>query len=68
MRNVQKETEPERLSYTVQGFCEATGLGTSKTYQLIAEGRLRTVKVGKRRLILAESVRALLREAADAAA
>jgi excisionase family DNA binding protein len=35
------------------------GIGRSKTYQLIDEGRLETVTIGRRRLVRADSVRAL---------
>ena len=35
------------------------GIGRSKTYQLIGEGQLDTVTIGRRRLVRAESVRVL---------
>jgi excisionase family DNA binding protein len=37
----------------------ALGLGRSKTYQLISEGKLATVTIGRRRLVRVESVRTL---------
>ncbi|WP_394887978.1 excisionase family DNA-binding protein [Mesorhizobium sp. AaZ16] len=36
---------------TIDGFCRWAGIGRSLTYKEIAAGRLRSVKVGKRRLI-----------------
>lgn len=38
---------------------KALGLGRSKVYNLIAEGRLETVTIGRRRLVRVESVKAL---------
>jgi excisionase family DNA binding protein len=37
----------------------AIGLGRSKLYELIGEGRLETVTIGRRRLVRIESLRAL---------
>lgn len=38
---------------------KALGLGRSKLYELIAEGRLETVTIGRRRLVRVDSVRSL---------
>lgn len=38
---------------------KALGLGRSKIYELIGEGRLETVSIGRRRLVRVESIRAL---------
>lgn len=38
-----------------------TGLGRTYFYKLMGEGKLRSVKIGKRRLILRASLMALLR-------
>ena len=51
---------PEPLSYTIDGAMRATGLGRSKIYRLIEEGRLAKCKIGTRTLILAASLRALI--------
>jgi excisionase family DNA binding protein len=48
------------MSYTLQEFCKLTGLGMTKTFDLIGTGKLRSVKIGRRRLIPAEAVRELL--------
>jgi excisionase family DNA binding protein len=37
----------------------ALGLGRSKVYDLISEGRLETVTIGRRRLVRVQSVKAL---------
>jgi excisionase family DNA binding protein len=39
---------------------QALGLGRTKTYELINEGRLETVKIGRRRLVKVQSIRRLL--------
>jgi excisionase family DNA binding protein len=36
------------------------GIGRSKTYQLIEQGDLATVNIGRRRLVVVESVRSLV--------
>ena len=55
---------PQPLSYTIQGAMAATGLGRSKLYELMASGALAKLKVGKRTLIRADSLRALIDGAA----
>lgn len=50
------------LAYDMATACRVSSLGASKLYELIAEGRLSTSKVGKRRLIHADSLRRLIAE------
>ena len=54
---------------SVQAFCAWAGIGRTKVYEEIEEGRLRTVTSGRRRLVpTAEAERwlnLLLSEAAD---
>lgn len=42
--------------------CRALGIGRSKVYDLINEGRLEKVKIGKRTLVRVASIRALAGE------
>ena len=49
----------EPITVTVEGARKALGLGTTKIYELIGQGSLRTIKVGRRTLITTESIRAL---------
>ena len=49
----------EPLLYSILDAAKALSLGRSKLYELITEGRLETVNIGRRRLVRAESVRAL---------
>jgi excisionase family DNA binding protein len=55
---------PLPLSYSVKGAMAASGLGRSTIFQLMADGRLERVKVGKRTLIPRASLESLLTGAA----
>lgn len=50
----------EPLAYSVSEACRVSSLGKTRLYQLIGEGRLAVRKVGKRTLIPAASLRALI--------
>jgi excisionase family DNA binding protein len=50
----------ERLALRVNDAALMAGLGRSSIYKLIDNGRLRSTKVGGRRLILRESLQQLL--------
>ena len=55
---------PEPLACSVRSASYQIGISHSKLYELIGQGTLKTVKIGKRRLILMDSIRELLRPAA----
>jgi hypothetical protein len=44
---------------TIRAFCDAYGVGRTRTYDLIAAGKLQAVKNGPRTMIDAESAEAL---------
>jgi excisionase family DNA binding protein len=48
------------LAYTILEAVRASGIGRTKLYELIREGRLEARKVGTRTLIPADGLRALL--------
>lgn len=50
----------EKLAYTIGEAQYATGLGRTTLYALVAEKKLRTIKVGARTLIPADSLRGYL--------
>lgn len=54
------EPSPEPLAYSVADACRVSSIGRTRLYQLIGEGRLEARKVGKRTLIPAASLRALI--------
>jgi hypothetical protein len=45
-----------RLSCTIDEACQATGLGRTKLYEEMQAGRVETMNVGKRRLVLVRSL------------
>lgn len=50
----------KKLTGTLRQATDATGLSTRKLYDLIASGDLATITVGRRRLIVWESLEKLL--------
>jgi len=44
---------------SIDKAAETLGIGRSKTYELITQGRLLTVNIGRRRLVRVDSVRAV---------
>ena len=52
----------EPVTVTIAGARNALGIGTTKIYELIGNGRLRTVKLGRRTLIRTESIHALVED------
>ncbi len=54
----------EPITVTIEETKRATGLGHTTIYALIGEGKLKTVKVGRRTLVKTKSIRELLGEAA----
>lgn len=49
----------DTLLCSIPDAAKALGLGRSKLYELIAEQRLETVTIGRRRLVRVESIRTL---------
>ena len=47
---------PEKLLLSIPETCEETNLGRTKVYELISEGQIETVKVGRRRLVPYDSL------------
>jgi excisionase family DNA binding protein len=46
----------EKLLADLRDVTELTGIGKTRLYEEIAQGRLRTVRVGKRRLVTREAL------------
>jgi predicted DNA-binding transcriptional regulator AlpA len=61
MPNNSHAIRPEKRALTVQEFCAAYGPARSSVYKLMAEGKLRTVKVAGRRLIPVDVAESLLK-------
>jgi hypothetical protein len=54
------ETLPQPLAYRIEAMPHVAGIGVSKTKELIADGRLVSVKLDKLRLVMHEDLHALL--------
>jgi excisionase family DNA binding protein len=54
--------EPHPLAYDIATACRISSLGRTKLYELISAGNLESRMIGKRRLIIAESLRRLIEE------
>lgn len=52
----------EPVTISITGAAKALGLGRTTIYVLIAEGRLETLKLGRRHLIKTDSIRRLVEE------
>lgn len=50
-----------KRAFRVKEVPPTYGIGRTKVYELINAGKLKTIKIGGRRLILADSLEALLR-------
>jgi len=49
------------LAFSIDGFARASSLGRSYIYEAIKDGRLKSTKHGKRRIILRQDAEAFLR-------
>ena len=47
--------DTERITMPIAAFCTASGLGRQKTYDLINAGKIESVLVGNRRLVIVSS-------------
>lgn len=57
-------SEVQPLAYSVRDARQKIGISHTKIYELIADGSLKTVKIGKKRLVLVDSINELLQPAA----
>lgn len=56
---------PERRAYTVREFCAAFRISHSHVYKLFETGRLRSVRVGGKRLIPVEAAAEMMKGGAN---
>ena len=57
-----REAGPDAGQVARLGHAASLGLGRTTTYRLIKEGRLRSIKVGRRRLVPADEIARFLRD------
>jgi excisionase family DNA binding protein len=50
----------EALAISINDTAKALGMGRTSVYAMIADGRLEAFKLGRRRLVKAESIRRLI--------
>ena len=60
MAQIETVRPDERRAYTVREFCSAYRVSRSHTYNLMSQGKLRTVRVGGKRLIPVEAAAELM--------
>ncbi len=54
------KVETPKLAYSIREACHASSLGRTTVFAHIAAGRLKAHRIGGRRVILADSLRALI--------
>jgi excisionase family DNA binding protein len=59
------ETSDGPLAYRVAQFCKSIGLGKTKFYELVRDGKIKTIVIGGRRLIPADEAQRLVREGCE---
>ena len=59
-RQPQRSLSMEPLAISINDTAKALGLGRTTIYAMIADGRLEAFKLGRRRLVKAESIRRLV--------
>ena len=52
----------DAITAPVDKFCILSGLGKNTVYQMIGDGRLASIKIGRRRLVVVDSYRRLIQE------
>ena len=62
-RRPSRRSAPRPIAVPIDGTCRITGLGRTKIYELIAGGKRKSVTVGRRRLVVYDSIEALLQPA-----
>jgi hypothetical protein len=50
----------QRLTCTIAEACEVTGLARTKLYELIGDAQVTTTTIGRRRLVLVQSLLSLI--------
>ncbi len=63
-RKPRRLESPKPLTVTVDDTSKITGLGKTKIHELINQGRLKSVAIGRRRLVFLSSIEELLQPSA----
>ena len=62
-KRTRPHARPDALAYTVDEVRQLGGPGRTKLYELVKRGELRSITIGRRRLICGDALRTLLRGA-----
>jgi excisionase family DNA binding protein len=62
MKSQIESSETNRLAFRVRSFCESVGIGRTKFYELVRDGKIETVIIGGCRLVPADEAQRLVRE------
>lgn len=67
--DIQRESlvSAKPLTVSVRNARETLDVGNTTLWKMIGDGRLSTIKIGRKRLVIYASIEALLREAARSA-
>ncbi len=65
MKTHHEPSATNRLAFRVQLFCRSMGIGRTKFYELVRDGKIKTIVIGGRRLVPAEEAQRLLREGCE---
>jgi excisionase family DNA binding protein len=55
-----KSSQPPRIGYSIREACQMSSLGRTSIYKHIASGRLRVTRIGRRTIVLADSLHAMI--------
>lgn len=64
--NPNSHEKVERLAYTIPDASAVSGIGRTAIYELIGSGELTAIKIGRRTLVTAASLRRLIESAPKA--
>jgi excisionase family DNA binding protein len=65
MQSQKDETGNAPLAFRVRPFCTSIGIGRTKFYELVRDGKIKTVVIGGRRLVPADEANRLVREGCE---
>lgn len=60
--SIRNDRPPEKLAYGIPEAANALGLSKDYVWKLVASGKIRSIKVGKRRLIAGEALEDFLQK------
>jgi excisionase family DNA binding protein len=57
-----RRSQPKPIAVPVQEACQIGGFGVTTAYELIKQGKLKTVAIGRRRLVIYSSLEELFQQ------